>query len=122
MGSYEIDIHFQGYCPRLSYWRVFYQACAIFRLVDRAGRQFSMVNNLGVYLWGQSSQFCLCPLFIPVPNPRALPSGSICFFLKHPGGPNPNYTLVSYFSGCDRHLEEHLKGGDIYLAPSFRER
>lgn len=65
-------------------------------------------------------------LFVSLVHSCAKPQSTplrlhLLFFLKHPGGPNSNYTLVSYFSGCDRHLEEHLKGGDIYLAPSFRE-
>ena len=73
MGSYEIDIRFQGYCPRLSYWKVFYQACAIFRVVDRADRQFSMVNDLGGLFMGTEFSVLFVSLVHSCARPQSTP-------------------------------------------------
>lgn len=80
MGFFEIDMGLQGYCPRLSYWRVFYQVCAILRFVDRAGRQFSMVNDLGGYLWGTEFIVLFVSLVHSCAKPQSTPIRVHLFF------------------------------------------
>ena len=80
MGSHEIDMRLQGHCPRLSYWRVFYQACAILRLVDREGRQFSMVNDLGGLFMGTEFSVLCVSLVNSCAKPQSTPIRVHLFF------------------------------------------